>query len=271
MTITKPNLYTSNLVSRTQQLVVGTDQFCDFKYTTDLVATLNAAIASLPSTGGSIFLKSGIYAVTTEIALKSGVILTGEGQKSTILQPTVASGYAITTLDNQSYCSIRDLTVDCQNVASVGGISINKLVEGVFQDITIKNVNSSWGLRVYGDATTGNATQNGNIKLVNIKTQNISGTYEGIMVMNATNVEIVNPDLVNTTQAANGIGIYQLCENIKIVRPHISNFTRGIYYSISTNNLKIVDPEIHNCSTAITGSKHQIMECLDKIGSRGYK
>lgn len=77
----------------------GTTSFGDFNVTgySDASAMLTAAVAALPASGGTIFVKAGTYTLPTTVTISKSVTFIGENYANTIFSSTNAGGAAIST------------------------------------------------------------------------------------------------------------------------------------------------------------------------------
>lgn len=77
----------------------GTTSFGDFNVTgySDASAMLTAAVAALPASGGTIYVKAGTYSLPTTVTIAKSVTFIGENYANTIFSSTNAGGAAIST------------------------------------------------------------------------------------------------------------------------------------------------------------------------------
>lgn len=77
----------------------GTTTFGDFNGT-DGTALVTAALAALPASGGTVYVKAGTYSFATTVSVGKPVVFVGEHYGSTVFQSTNAGGPALSTTAN---------------------------------------------------------------------------------------------------------------------------------------------------------------------------
>lgn len=83
----------------------GTTTFGDFNGT-DGSALVTAAVAALPASGGTIFVKAGTYNFASTVSIAKPVVFVGEHYQSTVFNSTNAGGAAISTTSNLRFVNL---------------------------------------------------------------------------------------------------------------------------------------------------------------------
>lgn len=104
--------------SNTVSIGNGTTTFGDLNGT-DGSALLTAAMAALPASGGTIYIKNGTYTFASTVNVAKAVVIVGEHFNTTILQNTNAGGPAISATANMRFVNI--------SLQRTGGASTNVL------------------------------------------------------------------------------------------------------------------------------------------------
>ncbi len=112
--------------SNTVSIGNGTTTFGDFNGT-DGSALLTSAIAALPSSGGTIFVKAGTYTFASTVSCGKAVVIIGEHYGSTIFDHTFAGGAAISATANMRF---QNITIQrsggaTQTIDAAGAINFN--------------------------------------------------------------------------------------------------------------------------------------------------
>jgi len=86
----------------------GATSFGDFNVTafSDASAMLTAAVAALPASGGTIFVKAGTYSFPTTVAIAKSVTFIGENFATTVFSSTNTTGAAISTTATLRFTNI---------------------------------------------------------------------------------------------------------------------------------------------------------------------
>lgn len=90
-------------------------------------AAIQAAIASLPASGGSVYLMEGTYTIDTQISLASNITISGAGRNVSIIKLKNAHNVSINMLNIYNgftyfnNISIRDLTIDGNKANQTAG------------------------------------------------------------------------------------------------------------------------------------------------------
>ena len=149
-------------------------------------ATITTAIASLPTSGGTVYLMEGTYTVDSGILLPSKTILAGAGSNSTIIKLKNAHNGTINVIDSnsstKSNIKVQDLRVDGnkanQTAGTQSGIYVSRVGDGtgasatagmVIRDVDIINFRT-YGLDVYD-------SENGRYENVRAMGNTSSGVY----------------------------------------------------------------------------------------------
>jgi len=106
---------------------------------TDDTASIQAAIDSLSTAGGSVYFPAGTYVLTSAIQARNALKLFGEGNSATVLYQTNTSAHGISGTDIISF-SIEDLRISGPTTGTGIGIMMERLNANATNYISIKNV-----------------------------------------------------------------------------------------------------------------------------------
>lgn len=188
---------------RTVRVSIGSNQYgwtasdCDFLCdgTADEVE-INTAIQTLRSTGGEVVLLDGVYQLSSQILMnKEGITLTGNGANTKIIRAFNDDEYSPDQgliLINKSYCTVRNLHIDCMNGTYTANSAIN-LAEGdncIIADNTIVNCTGD-GIYAVGDYHT-------------IENNVILNCFQGLYLSDCTKAAVTN----NRIEEAQSAGVY---------------------------------------------------------------
>lgn len=195
------------------------DYLCDG---TDDHVEINAAIQSLPQTGGEIIILDGIYNIGSSIEInKANTKLSGNGN-STILKRMWKADAAIINV-NADYCVISDLQVDGNKsdyFLSGNGIYINSVSYCTIKGITCNN-NSSYGVYI--------SNSDSNVISGNV----CNNSVNGISISGSTNNTITG----NTCNGNSNYGVYLSTSNNNAITDNTcNNNSFGISLTGSSGN-----------------------------------
>lgn len=188
---------------RTVRVSIGSNQYgwtasdCDFLCdgTADDVE-INAAIQTLRSTGGEVVLLDGVYHLSSQILMnKEGITLTGNGANTKIIRAFNDDEYSPDQgliLINESYCTVKNLYIDCKNGTYTANSAIN-LAEGdncIIADNTIVNCTGD-GVYIVGNYHT-------------IENNVILNCFQGLYLSDCTKAAVTN----NRIEEAQSAGVY---------------------------------------------------------------
>lgn len=234
---------------------------------------INAAMAALPASGGTIMIPAGTWTVDEKIAVsKSGITLQGAGPSS-VLAFNAASiptmlGMADTT---QRHFSMRHLKIAQTGTLGTGtALNLSYFVNSVFEHLRIGDgQNPQFGIyfnaigsyynvvrdsRITANSGTGNGccvylgtTCNSNI----IENCRLLGdaTTTGVYC-NGNGVIIDRVDM----EAAGLIGIHMdaSAQNFTIINPYLEDLTTGIQLESGAGPGTLVNGDLGGCTTPIT-------------------
>lgn len=178
-------------------------------------AAVAAAIAALPSTGGTVLLRRGTYVGRFAVD-KNNVVLRGMGQGATVLKLTSGLTTGAQTLTiTADRVTVRDLTVDGNKAA---------------QTIPVDEIRQADGIGIYADHVT----------IENVHVKDAAG--HGIIVWNeATATHDTCP---NASKAAGARRYCQIRHNVVENNGHTSDSRSAI--DIATSNTNVDNVIAHN-------------------------
>jgi parallel beta-helix repeat protein len=221
--------------------------------------TINSAIATLPSSGGTVYLLEGTYTVSGSIELPNNTTLSGAGS-STVIRLVDAHNASVDIITNSdvstgSNVTVRDLTIDgnrgeqgagMQNgvlFAGLEGGSIERTIITGMRVYAIHILESSrismtqntiqdntWGVHVESSAATDNLIES------NIFVENETFAIQLTEDMNTT---VTNNRIIDTGLSSTDHSIYaEAATNARITNNYITDSAgeaRAIYLEATTN------------------------------------
>jgi hypothetical protein len=120
----------------------------------DAGAWINAAIASLPGTGGNVYVAAGTYTFSTTIVLNKNISLHGAGSNFTILRYT-GSGDAVRmeagTSPPYMNGAITGITLAGNSKPNAVGIHHIDTIGSIYDDLTVENFTGASGAGMWFD------------------------------------------------------------------------------------------------------------------------
>ena len=197
-------------------------------------ATVNTALATLPASGGKIYLMKGTYTLgATSINMPNNTTLAGSGTSTILAYPNAmanATYKAITNTDvtTGTHVSIRDIMIDGnrdnQTTGNFYGIYFDNMGSGTgasaidggkIDNVIVKNI-YGWGIYLTASShntISGNTATRSNLYGISLSASSNSNTVTGNMVQYHTNAGIhVSASSHNTisgnTAQGNNYGIF---------------------------------------------------------------
>lgn len=219
---------------------------------------LEAAITSAGS-GGTVYLGPGNHTVNPTVNLPAEFTLRGAGMdKTTITLGASGDLFHITgTGTTKQNITIEDMTIDGNDLAS----SALLIMEWV-QHVRVRRVRftgySVWALSMgaYTTATeTAYVVNDVQVEDCEFLDQTAGSTYEALLIFNAFNVTVSRCLFWNPSRTTgNGIGFYQKVLHARVDKCQIDGYTRGLYYSLSTDRISVTNSTIRDCAGGIVGA-----------------
>ena len=223
----------------------------------DATSDILAAISGLAGSPGKVTLGPGDFPVST-VTLTSSLELAGAGKGATTL--TALGGNVLSLLGTgnmRSRITIEDLTIDCDNQGGTSGIVMEWAEDVTIRRVEVKNF-LGWGM-AFGALTNGSDTGY-RIKRLRIEDcdffdQDAATTLEALLLFNAQTVEIANCHFRNgTLTTGNGLGLYQVLDNIKVDGTSFEGYARGAYYSLSADNFSFRGCDFRSNTSGLIGA-----------------
>jgi polygalacturonase len=221
---------------------------------TDDTNAIQAAVNACIAKKGKLIIPSGIYNVKW-IQIDSYISIYGDGARSSILRQT-AIGNAI--FYNYTANSKFNIYVDsiCFDVNyKDSGITVKNVTS-----LTVKNCdflnNPAWGIHVGIEEARVNTTTKTceDILIENCRFNNTTSTFEHILLFNGRNMVVRDCEFIGAKTGGIGIGLYQNLTDVTISGCSFKSITKGLYYSITTNNITITDSVFNDCQIGIQGA-----------------
>jgi len=232
---------------------------------TDDVNAINAAInAANNAGGGRVMLCRGIHLVSSDrINPKSNVYLQGYGEGATTILGNRSFDYSIyysSTTSQLTNFRMSDFSLDVNNISNSAGISLNNVTGLKAERMRIYNVPVNGWNFVLGAAGSGatSTIYNTDNTLTDITFDTHTGTLEQLLIYNSSSTNIVRPVFKNNyvgTGEQVAFGLWQWTDNTTITDAKFyGNVDTCFYYSITTNNTKLINPYFYGCPNAIKGA-----------------
>ena len=229
--------------------------------TDDHVAIQAAVTAAHAAGGGTVYLPAGSYFVGGRVTPATNVTIQGAGITKTLLTSGVSGDYVFYSKDSVNGLvdfTLRDMTIDVANVTNGSAIRFEYITRGEFQRLRILNVPANgWGavIGASGTAASTNAYINFNVKFMDCFFDTQNSTLEMLLIMNTQHIEVLNTDFYNNSSSNGpGIGVYQVCDDVKIANCTFRSINGpSVYYSVSTNNVIIDHCAFYGNNTTGTG------------------
>ncbi|MGH3777996.1 MAG: hypothetical protein ACRDRR_20065 [Pseudonocardiaceae bacterium] len=208
---------------------------------------INAAITSLPSTGGTIVIPSGTWTIDTAVLInKNGIILSGVGCIATRL--VYAPGTVPTAIKNtdttQRFVTIKDLLIDSTGANGGTAIDASFFVNSQFERLRIGDGSTSPQRGVVFDSV---GTYYNTVRDCRIQ---VAGTDScGILFDHDANSNWV--DNVRILGDANTVGIRTAAAHTNTLAHVDCESTMAIALRIRGNNTTVISPYIESVTVGI--------------------
>ncbi|MDP3043112.1 MAG: NosD domain-containing protein, partial [bacterium] len=229
-------------------------------------AGIQAAINSLPSTGGKVFIPEGTYSVTATITIPSFVWIEGAGASSTILRLANSANKTVIAnsdaTNGNSYIKISNLMIDGNDAGNTGaychGVYFTKVSYSEIDSAYVYDA-EDYGVYLYG-VSIGNGS-NYNKVSNSIITSNSTGIY---ITLSDNNAIVDNKIYSNSSDGVYSYGGYG--QNAIVDNKIYSNSGHGIYFfnnkgesaitgnTINSNSLNGIYIYYNSDGNAITGN-----------------
>lgn len=227
---------------------------------TSFATAAAAALTYLNSIGGgTLRFGRGIYVLNNneKISLASGnITIRGQGIGVTTIKRVGAGTTALiesfSAVDKANIC-IQDMTIDCNSINS--GIQVQYVSRFVVRNCAIIN-NGVWGLSVGIGNGASSTRVNKEVLITGCFFSNGKSTTENLLLFNSERVSVTDCFFKDgkTGGVFPALGLYQNLERVTISGCHFDALDRGLYYSLSANNLTIQGCTFQDCLTGIWGA-----------------
>jgi hypothetical protein len=230
---------------------------------------LNAAIAALPSTGGTIIVPAGTWTLDTGIIInKNGVIIQGAGMLASSL--VFAPGTVATAIANadttQRFVTIRDLHIDTTGASGGTAINASYFVNSQFERLRIGEGTTRPLRGIVFDAlgTYYNTVRDCRINVdgagsvgIYFANQSNSNWVQNVRILGTADtvgVDVVNVAHTNTLahidcEGTMGIGIRVGGYNTTLISPYIESITIGLQLLDGVEAFSCLGGIITECDT----------------------
>ena len=263
--------------------------------TGDQSGVINAAIALIPATGGTVLLPPGTCRITQALSpLPAKGILLGQGRQNTIISIETATATAITL--SGDYAAVRDLTLTgVSRTTGIGVLTLNTgqfyVIEGVFidhQGIGIKNGGAGTEIRnlivdhcvSHGIYLDGDARAQDEVRVINVQS-NVNGGDGLRMLGGPANASGAGIRIDKFTSVANtGIGLNSIAGTsgwsigaVWVTDPELSTNSKNLVVGTGLNNLFwTLQGGLYEAAGAenivLNGSNHTIRGAIIDAGGR---
>lgn len=218
-------------------------------------AAIQDAVDFAVLNGKSLYVPSGTYLISS-ITVNSGLYICGDNPNESVFKQTGPTGSAMFANYNSSTKSNISFNQIGFNAAFIDScINIRNVV-----DLTIRNCNFKdmpyWGICIGIDeprVTTTTITSS-DILIENCRFENTTNTFEHIVLFNAQNIVIRDCYFTLAKTGGIGVGLWQNLSAVTIDSCQFYEITKGIYYSITTNEICITNCRFDGCNVGIQGA-----------------
>ncbi len=196
----------------------------------DARSEINAAIASLPATGGTIYLMEGTYPVFNTINVPNNVTISGAGAATIIKLADLADASTTGIFTNSDTATgknvtIKNLTIDGnsvnQDINTDSGIYFDHMSGGTISNVSVSDMGYASGISLYSS----------NFNTITDTT--LSSNYGGIYLSASSNNIISNN---YTASGPDGITLDASSSNIVTGNNIRAHNTHGIFLNTAANN-----------------------------------
>jgi polygalacturonase len=219
---------------------------------TDDTAAIQAAINAAATAAKSVLIPAGTYIIAGVLTAGANAVISGEGDGLSILKKkTATTGHILDILGtiDKPNIEIRNLGFDVNNIDSA--IVAEYVTNFLVADCAFKNMNL-WGVHVGSQNGADTVIRNTNVNIQNCTFKTSSSTYEQFLIYNSQDINVQSCRF-ETGASAIGVGIYQNVERI-VIDGCFFSLNKGIYYSLSTNNITISNSVFKSCTSAVKGA-----------------
>ncbi len=222
-----------------------------FNGSTNDTTAIQACLAD--ASGGIALLPAGTAIINGTLTMGASSTLRGAGPGVTILKKT-GSGHILDILgtSNKPDITIEGITFDVNNVDSA-------IVLEYVENLTIRNCNfknmRNWGINLGKQVSASSTIVNTNILIENCHFDTSISTLEQLLLFNSSGVTVRDCTFANGASSANGIGLYQNLDDVLIDGCRFGGLlARSIFYSLSTNNIRINDCNFNGVIGGVIGA-----------------
>jgi hypothetical protein len=204
---------------------------------TDAIAD---AIAALPAAGGTVYFPAGTYRTAQHTVPDKPVRFVGAGAGSTTLKALTDSGYVLTKTSTAtvSGITVEGLTFDGQGGTNRALVRLEYVADAVIRACRFVGM-TRWAV-VLGVTNGADTTaRNTDVLIEDCHFQGDTSTYEHVLIMNSTRVDVTGCTFDVTGVTSWGVGVYQVCNLVNVTDCHFYGAGQGLYYSLSTDNVRI--------------------------------
>jgi hypothetical protein len=219
----------------------------------DHTLAIQTAIQSVTGKAQVLLIPPGTYRIDGTLIVSSKTNIKGSGANLTLLKKKRGtSGHIMDAISTtqKSGILISDLTFDSNLVDS--GLVMYNVQDSSIKTCTFKN-HPFWGISLGIADSHSKRIVNRRVTISACAFVNTTKSYEHLLIFNSVNITVSGCSF-SVAPDATGIGLWQLCDRINITSCKFSHLTRGIYYSLSTNNITITGSSFQTCQIAVRGA-----------------
>ena len=221
---------------------------------TDDTAAIQAAVNYAMANKIELYFPEGTYLVRS-INTGSNLRAVGAGPAASVLRQTAVGAAIFYAGDssNKSNIYIESLGFDVNQKDS--GIYVTNVSSFTVKNCDIGN-NPFWGIHVGIESARANTTTMTceDVLIDNCRFYNSTSTYEHIVLFNGQNMVVRDCHFVGAMNGGIGVGLYQNLRHVKIRGCFFRDITKGMFYSVTTNDISITDCEFQGCTIGIQGA-----------------
>ena len=263
----------SYIVSTEGSTVIARDQWGKVAYSgSDASTVINNVISGLSTQGRRIFVKDGLYEITSSIVLPSNIFIEAESWNTIFRLKNQATFHVFTnynTTNGDAHIIIRGFNIDMNSANQGGngfapsGIGFVKVRSSIIENNYIHDVpygepyGGSAGIEIYGYGTEynknlwiGNFIENAAYMALSpyavrgeiIAFNQIRNAHRGIYLDNTHGSTIYGNSIYHSIPNPNSIGIrlYRYCDQNSILSNVIDDFPYGIELTGTQNNENLI-------------------------------
>jgi hypothetical protein len=235
----------------------------------DDTAAIQAAVTHAQVTGNTLFVPAGTYLVSS-VTVGSGLHIVGQHSSSSVFKQTAIGSAIFCNYDSTTKTNIYFENIGLNSNSKDSGINIRNVINLTARSCEFIN-HPAWGILVgiTEDAVNTTTITCSDILIENCRFSNSLQTFEHIAVFNAKNVVVRDCYFELALTGGIGIGLWQNLYGVTIDSCEFTNITKGIYYSVTTNEISITNCRFTAVTIGIQGANESDWGLFGESWMRG--